>query len=242
MAHLYSGTSGFAYASWKPDFYPEKLPSKKFLSYYAQRLNAVEINYTFRRLPSASTLENWVNETQPGFVFPLKAHMRITHIQRLKPSEFTDLFFRAIDLLRAARRLGPVLFQLPPALKCDEALLSDFLATLPRDIRCAFEFRNTSWLQDRVYSLLEQHRIALCLAESEKLVVPEVVTSDFVYSRLRMPEYSADDRKEIAGRVEQLLRDRRDVYVFFKHEDTPAGAIYAEELLKLFPEQAKAAV
>jgi len=242
VAQLFSGTSGFAYASWKPDFYPEKLPSKKFLSYYAERLNAVEINYTFRRLPSASTLENWVNETRTGFVFPLKAHMRITHIQRLKPSDFTEVFFRAIDPLRAARRLGPVLFQLPPALKCDEVLLADFLATLPRDQRCVFEFRHTSWLQDKTYDLLKKYSIALCLAESEKLVIPEVVTAGFVYSRLRMPEYSAEDRAEIASRVEQMLGDGRDVYVFFKHEETPAGALYAEELLKRFPEQAKVAV
>lgn len=242
MPHLYSGTSGFAYASWKPKFYPEKLPSKKFLSYYAERLNAVEINYTFRRLPSASTLENWVNQTAPGFVFPLKAHMRITHIQRLKPSEFTEVFFRAIDPLRASRRLGPVLFQLPPALKCDEALLGEFLATLPRDLRCAFEFRHASWLQEGVYRLLENHRIALCLAESEKLTIPEVITAGFVYSRLRMPEYSAEDRKEIAARVDDLLAQGRDVYVFFKHEETPAGALYAEELLKQFSGPAKATV
>ena len=242
MAHLYAGTSGFAYASWKPDFYPEKLASKKFLSYYAERLNAVEVNYTFRRLPSAATLENWVAQTRVGFVFPLKAHMRITHIQRLKPSELTDIFFKAIDPLRAARRLGPVLFQLPPALKYDEALLADFLPTLPRDLRCAFEFRHVSWLNDNVYKLLQNYSVALCLAESEKLVIPEVVTADFVYSRLRLPEYSAEDRAEIAGRVEQLLGQGRDVYVFFKHEETPAGALYAEELLKRFPEQARAAV
>ncbi len=149
MPTLYAGTSGFAYPSWKPEFYAEKLPAKKFLAYYATRLNAVEVNYTFRRLPSASTLENWVNDTRPGFVFPLKAHMRITHILRLKPSDFTDVFFKAIDPLRTARRLGPVLFQLPPALKCDEALLGDFLATLPRDVPCAFEFRHASWLDGR---------------------------------------------------------------------------------------------
>src|SRR5271154_3191398 len=160
MPNLYAGTSGFAYPSWKPDFYPQKLPSKKFLSYYAGRLNAVEVNYTFRRLPSASTLENWANETHPGFVFPLKAHMRITHILRLKPSEFTEVFFKAIDPLRSARRLGPVLFQLPPALKYDEALLADFLPTLPRDIRCAFEFRHASWLNEKVYELLQKHGIA----------------------------------------------------------------------------------
>jgi uncharacterized protein YecE (DUF72 family) len=172
MPNLYAGTSGFAYPSWKPEFYPEKLPAKKFLSCYSERLNAVEVNYTFRRLPSVSTLENWVSQTRAGFVFPLKAHMRITHIQRLKPSEFTEVFFRAIDPLRTARRLGPVLFQLPPAMKCDEALLSDFLATLPRDLRYAFEFRHPSWLASPVYELLEKHGAALCLAESEKLVIP----------------------------------------------------------------------
>lgn len=240
MAHLYSGTSGFAYPSWKPGFYPEKLPSKKFLSHYSERLNAVEINYTFRRLPAATTLENWVNETRAGFVFCLKAHMRITHIQRLKPSEFTDVFFRAIDPLRTARRLGSVLFQLPPAMKCDEALLSEFLATLPRDIRYAFEFRHNSWLNDAVYQLLEKHGASLCLAESEKLVVPKVITANFVYSRLRMPEYSPDDRKEIAALAGELLKAGRDVYVFFKHEETPAGALYAAELLQSFPEQAAA--
>src|SRR6202140_3368161 len=231
MPRLYSGTSGFAYPSWKPEFYPEKLPSKKFLSYYSERLNAVEVNYTFRRLPSVSTLENWVNQTRAGFVFPLKAHMRITHIQRLKPSEFTEVFFRAIEPLRTARRLGPVLFQLPPALKCDKALLADFLATLPRDIRCAFEFRHASWLAPPVYQLLEKHGAALCLAESEKLVIPEVVTANFVYSRLRMPEYSVEDRTEIAARTEQSMAREQDVYVFFKHEETAAGALYAEELL-----------
>ncbi|MGD0298474.1 MAG: DUF72 domain-containing protein [Bryobacteraceae bacterium] len=232
MPNLFAGTSGFAYTSWKPDFYPEKLPSKKFLGYYSGRLNAVEVNYTFRRLPSASTLENWVNQTHPGFVFPLKAHMRITHIQRLKPSEFTEVFFKAIDPLRAARRLGPVLFQLPPAMKYDEGLLAEFLSTLPPDMRYAFEFRHVSWLVDPVYKLLEKHGVALCLAESEKLTIPEVITANFVYSRLRMPEYSVEDRKEIAERADDLLKKGQDVYVFFKHEETAAGALYAEELLK----------
>jgi len=231
MAKLFCGTSGFAYTTWKPDFYPASLPSKRFLEHYGQRLNAVEINYTFRRLPSASTLENWVNATPGGFVFPVKAHMRITHIQRLKPSEFTDVFFRAIDPLRTARRLGPVLFQLPPAMKCDTALLADFLATLPADLRYAFEFRHASWLADPVYDLLKKHGIALCLAESEKLVVPEVITADFVYSRLRKPEYTPADRDEIGSRVQQILASGKDAYVFFKHEETPEGALYAQELL-----------
>jgi uncharacterized protein YecE (DUF72 family) len=232
MPRLYSGTSGFAYASWKPDFYPANLPSKKFLSHYAERLNAVEINYTFRRLPSAGTLESWVAATGVGFTFALKAHMRITHIQKLQKSEFTEVFFKAIDPLRTAGRLGPVLFQLPPAFKCDLPVLESFLAELPEGIRCAFEFRHASWLIDPVYAALEKHGVSLCLAESEKLVVPEVITAPFVYARLRKDDYSTEERIEIAGRVEQLLGTGRDVYAFFKHEETPAGALYAEELLR----------
>jgi uncharacterized protein YecE (DUF72 family) len=232
MALLYAGTSGFAYPAWKPGFYPPKLAQKDFLKHYATRLNAVEINYTFRQLPSASTLENWMKATPEGFVFALKAHMRITHLLRLKESEFTQVFFRAIDPLRATHRLGPVLFQLPPNFKADVPTFAAFVASLPEDIRCAFEFRNKTWLTDEVYRLLEKHGIALCLAESEKFEVPEVLTAPFVYVRLRKEDYSPEDRAEIAERAKRLLEGGRDVYAFFKHEETPAGAIYAEELIK----------
>jgi len=231
MAQLFAGTSGFAYAAWKPEFYPQKVASKDFLKYYATRLNAVEINYTFRQLPKAATLENWVNATPAGFVFACKAHMRITHINRLKESEFTEIFFKALEPLRASRRLGPVLFQLPPNFKADLALLSAFLEKLPGDIGCAFEFRNATWLTDEVYALLKKHGVALCLAESPKFEVPKVVTADFVYARLRMGEYSAEERREIADRTRQQLGEGRDVYTFFKHEESAAGALYAEELL-----------
>jgi uncharacterized protein YecE (DUF72 family) len=232
MATLYAGTSGFAYPAWKPEFYPEKLPQKEFLRHYATRLNAVEINYTFRRLPSASTLEAWVAQTPDTFRFCVKAHQRITHIQRLKTSEFTEVFFKAVEPLRSSGRLGAVLFQLPPNLKCDAALLAAFLETLPTDVRCAFEFRNTGWLTDEIYGLLERHGTALCLAESDKLEIPRVITAGFVYSRLRKPEYSAGERTEIAVRSREMLAAGRELFVFFKHEDTPAGALYAEDLLR----------
>jgi len=232
MATLFAGTSGFAYPSWKPDFYPPKLPAKDFLKHYATRLNAVEINYTFRQLPKATTLENWIAATPEGFTFVCKAHQRITHILRLRESEFTEVFFKAIDPLRATRRLGPVLFQLAPNLKADLPTLTAFVEKLPKDIRCAFEFRNKSWLVDEVYRLFEKHGIALCLAESDKFEVPEVVTAGFVYVRLRKEDYSTEERAEVADRVRGMLAGGRDVYVFFKHEDTPAGAVYAEELLK----------
>jgi len=231
MPSLYAGTSGFAYPSWKPGFYPAKLPAKDFLKHYASRLNAVEINYTFRQLPKNTTLESWMQSVPEGFRFALKAHMRITHIQRLRESEFTELFFRAIDPVRVTRHLGPVLFQLPPNFKAEADVLAAFLAKLPTDIPCAFEFRNNSWLNDGVYALLEQHKAALCLAESDKFEVPTVITAPFVYVRLRKEDYSAGERAEIAERVRAMLASGHDAYVFFKHEDTPAGARYAEELL-----------
>jgi len=233
MAKLYAGTSGFAYSSWKPRFYPADLAAKRFLEYYSRRLNSVEINYTFRRLAAVTTLENWIKATEPGFVFVPKAHQRITHMLRLKDAqEFTEVFLRSIDPLRATRRLGPILFQLPPYLHCDAALLADFLSILPQDLRYAFEFRHTSWLVDEIYDLLKQHNVTLCWAESEKLEIPEVATADLVYFRLRKPEYSPQERQEIAKTVRRLLAESKDVFVFFKHEETPDGALYAEELLK----------
>lgn len=232
MAQLFAGTSGFAYDAWKPDFYPAGTPSKQYLSCYAKRLNAVEINYTFRRLPSASTLENWVQATPPGFVFVIKAHQRITHIQRLQKAEFTEVFFKLIDGLRPLKRLGPVLFQLPPNFKCNEELLKEFLGEIPMGMRCAFEFRHLSWFTDSVYRLLDDHGAALCQAESDDFVVPEVITGGFVYSRLRKSEYTADDRAQIRQKVHGLVAAGKNVYVFFKHEESPAGALYAEELLK----------
>ena len=233
MAMLYAGTSGFAYPAWKPGFYPAKLPAKQFLKHYAERLNSVEINYTFRRLPSAGTLKTWVEATPPGFVFAVKANQRITHILRLKNAEeATELFFRMIDPLRTSRRLGPVLFQLPPQMKCDVGLLAGYLALLPAGMRYAFEFRHPSWLTEEVYSLLREHNISLCVAESEKLEVPEVVTADFVYYRLRKPEYTEADVDAIAARSRELLGTGRDLYLMFKHEETPAGAQNAELLLQ----------
>src|SRR6185503_14542658 len=147
MATLHAGTSGFAYPAWKPGFYPAKMPANQFLKHYAERLNCVEINYTFRRLPSVVTLKNWVEATPTGFMFAIKANMRITHILRLKNAEqATEVFFNAIDPLRTSRRLGPVLFQLPPQMKYDVGLLRAYLELLPAGMRYAFEFRQASWL------------------------------------------------------------------------------------------------
>src|SRR5437763_7001070 len=154
-AKLYCGTSGFAYPSWKPDFYPEKLPSAEFLSYYASRLNAVEVNYTYRRIALPATFEKWIAATPDGFVFLPKAHMKITHSLKLKDAEeFTRVFLQSLEPLRAADRLGPILFQLPPSFKADAGTLREFLTLLPKSVQAAFEFRNASWFDEATYKVL----------------------------------------------------------------------------------------
>jgi uncharacterized protein YecE (DUF72 family) len=231
---LFAGTSGWAYAGWKPNFYPAKTPSKKFLEFYATRLNSVEVNYTFRRFPSEKLLSGWIAATSPGFRFSVKANQLITHIKRLRDArEVTQRFLSSLQLLVEAGKLGAVLYQLPPFLKADPALLSDFLALLPAAVRSTFEFRHDSWFTEEVFTLLRQANAALCLAESEKLVVPDVATAGYVYYRLRKPEYSAAERKQLAERIGAQLAQQRDAFVYFKHEETPEGALYAEELMTL---------
>jgi uncharacterized protein YecE (DUF72 family) len=178
-------------------------------------------------------MECWAAATPPGFLFSVKAHQRITHILRLKDAaQFSEAFFNSVAPLKNAGRLGPVLFQLPPQFRCDVERLAAFVEELPPQLRFAIEFRNESWFCDPAYRVLEKHNIALCLAESEKLEVPKVITSDFVYFRLRKKDYSAEERSAISGKVQEMLGSGRDVFVYFKHEETPAGALYAEELLK----------
>ena len=233
MATLYAGTSGYAYPAWKPDFYPEDLPATRFLRHYAGRLNCVEVNYTFRHMPSEKTVATWIASTPPGFVFAVKAHQAITHANRLKESakEPTAYFLEKLEPLQDAGRLGPVLLQLPPNLKLDLDRLASFLEVLPRDWRFTFEFRNASWFVDEVYTLLRAHGASLCVAESDELVAPDVVTAGFAYYRLRKPPYDELALARLRRRAGELTADGRDVYLVFKHEDDAGGALEAERLL-----------
>lgn len=233
MARLYAGTSGYAYPAWKPGFYPEDLPAARFLEHYAARLTCVEIDYTFRHMPAQKTLEAWVAATPPGFTFAVKAHQRITHRHRLKESAGDPLryFLSGVKPLREAGRLGPVLLQLPPNLRLDRDRLARFLDLLPADLRFTFEFRDASWFVDEVYDLLRAHDAALCVADAEKLTVPDVQTADFAYYRLRKPPYDELDLRRLRRRSDELLAVGRDVYVVFKHEEDAGGALEVERLL-----------
>jgi len=233
MAQLYAGTSGWAYPSWKPDFYPAKLAQAKFLQYYATKLNAVEVNFTFRQLLKETTAQKWIADTPAGFRLSIKAHQVITHIKRLKNTEeFIPRFLGTVEPIARAEKLGPLLFQLPPNMKVDANLLGEFLATLPRAVASAFEFRHASWFTDEIFDLLKGGNRALCIAETEERTTPDVVTADFCYYRYRKPSYTGDERRAMVNRIREHLERNRNVFAYFKHEETPEGAIYAVDMLK----------
>ena len=233
MHKVHIGTSGWAYPSWKPDFYPAKTPSTKLLDYYSTQLNCVEVNYTFRARPAVKTLQNWATVTPDGFTFVAKAHQRITHFKRLKDvAEDVREFGTSLQPLFEAGRLGPVLFQLPPNLKASPDLLTEVLRPLPRSQRFAMEFRHASWFEPAIFDRMRDHNVALCIAENEDLQTPEVFTADFSYFRFRYSDYTSEQLQQLRERV-LTASTHGDVFAFMKHEDEPRGALNARKLLEI---------
>jgi uncharacterized protein YecE (DUF72 family) len=202
------------------------------LAFYARALGTVEINHTFHRLPTPALLAGWSRQTPLGFRFALKAPQRITHQLRLRDAgEVTRQFCAVAGQL--GRKLGPLLFQLPPYLRFDPSRLADFLATLPPGIEPAVEFRDPAWFTDETYALLETHGAALCIADAEALATPPVATAPFGYLRLRREDYTAAELDAWAARIRQTARWKR-VYVYFKHEDAARGTALARGLRARF--------
>ncbi|MFN2543651.1 MAG: DUF72 domain-containing protein [Actinomycetota bacterium] len=227
---LYLGTSGFAYKEWKGPFYPESLKDAGMLAYYAERFRSVEINYTFRRQASEKTLATWSEQTPEAFRFALKAHQRITHTLRLRDADESVSFF--LDRARLlGDRLGPILFQCPPSLKFDRALIESFVAYLPPTARYAMEFRDPSW--EEAKPILEANGVAWCTAETDASAGGDPVFEPFGYLRLRKEHYDDEEIAAWGKRVRPALDAGRDVYAFFKHEDKGAGPIFAERLAEL---------
>jgi uncharacterized protein YecE (DUF72 family) len=226
---LLAGTSGFSYPEWRGSFYEAGLPEARMLSAYAEKLPTVEINNTFYRMPKASVFEGWASRTPDGFTFAIKAPRRITHMAKLK-----DVAESLATLFEGARtlggKLGPLLFQLPPFLRKDSALLADFCAALPRDVRVALEFRHASWFCDEVYAVLSASNVALCACEvdpDEGSGAPFVRTASFSYVRLRKALYDAALLADVSSRIRELGVEQ--AFVYFKHE--VLGPKYALELL-----------
>ena len=229
------GTSGYNFPEWRGSFYPAKLSSKKWLEYYAQQLRTVEINYTFYRMPNATTIAGWDAATPPSFTFVLKAPQRITHIARLRNiDEPLRLFLEPARKLNT--KLGAILFQLPPNLKKDIDRLGDLLTQFPTDVRAACEFRHASWWSDDVYALLRSTNTALCIADTDAGTTPLVATADFGYVRLRDQGYSEERLRDWMTTVQALGSAWTDAFVFFKHEEKGMGPTLAREFLQLAPD------
>lgn len=229
MARAWVGTSGFSYPEWKPSFYPEKLPQEEFLAYYASRFATVEVDRTFYRMPNAKTIDAWKAATPEGFRFAIKASQKITHREKLAvPSEALSYLVRILAGLE--NRLGAVLFQLPPWLRCDLDRLEKFLAELPADFPSAIEFRHASWFVDEVYDLLRRRGVGLVIQDADDHTTPLVVTARLSYLRLRKSAYSPEDLASWRERARAWVADGVDVYTYIKHEDNPDAPRIALDL------------
>jgi uncharacterized protein YecE (DUF72 family) len=228
---LFVGTIGYSHAEWKGSFYPEKISQNKMLEYYAQRFSTVEVNYTFRQLPTRKTVENWAQQVPASFRFALKALKAISHIKRLENAEQeTDDFLSVACALE--ERQGPLLFQLPPSFKKDIARLDTFLKHVGGRAKVAFEFRHSSWFGDELFDCLRAHSAVLCVADGDDLPQTDLVrTADWGYVRLRDDNYSDERLRDWLRRIESHKWD--ESYVFFMHEDTGVGPKLAVRFLEL---------
>ena len=199
------------------------------LPYYADRLTTTEINYSFHRIPSGKSIEGWYKATPDRFKFSLKAPQKITHFAKLRDCGDTLRFFHQV-ICDLEKKLGCVLFQLPPQLKKDAGLLAAFLEDVPTGMRAAFEFRHGSWFDDEIYALLKTKNLALCLADSEKISTPIVATADYGYLRLRREDYQEADVARWSATIKEKSTEWSDAFVYFKHEESGIGPKLAQQM------------
>lgn len=216
---IVTGTSGYAFKEWKGPFYPDDLKDAGMLAFYASRFPTVEINNTFYQLPKEKVLLDWASKVPEDFTFATKASRRITHFARLKPEsvELVEYMVRTLSVL--GRRLGPILFQLPPNMKADLDKLRAFLEKLPAGPRYALEFRHESWLADDVVSALRERDVALVTIDQDDFSTPVLATSSWGYLRLHRFDYSKSALADWARRIRE--QPWNDAFVFFKHDHVP---------------------
>jgi uncharacterized protein YecE (DUF72 family) len=236
---VHIGTSGWHYKHWIGPFYPVKMPPSRMLKFYTEHLDTVEINNSFYRLPAATAIAAWCNETPPTFCFAVKASRYITHNRKLNdPERSAQKFMNVVE--RLERRLGPILFQLPPAWKLNLERLENFLSGLPQHHRYAFEFRNPTWNIPEVYGVLRRHNAAYCIHELAGFQSPIQTTADFAYVRLHGPgenKYQGDYSKKIletwAKRITAWTKELKHVFVYFDNDQNGFAAKNALELKEI---------
>jgi len=231
------GTSGWSYKHWRNTFYPAEIKAKDHFEYYRRHFDTVEINNTFYRLPAKETFRNWKESVADDFLFVVKASRFITHMKKLRdPAQSIVQFFD--NVVQLEEKLGPILFQLPPNLKCNYSLLQHFLQTLPPNFRYVFEFRNEDWYRDEVYELLKTFKCAFCIYELDGHLSPIETTADFVYLRLHGPgaKYQGSYPDETLAYWAEKCRQwsqTKEVFVYFDNDESGYAAFNALRLKEM---------
>lgn len=237
MAKAYVGLSGFSYKEWQGEglFYPPKLKQADYLAYYGTRYSVLESVGSFTRVPSAATVAKWIEVTPPGFRVAPKMHQKVTHFTRLKPEgdETLAYFVEALKPLRDADKLGPILVQLPPNLKRNDDLLAAFLERLPEraTMPWTFEFRNESWHDEAVESLLREHGVGWAVVETDEEAPQLRDTAGFNYVRLRKLAYDVSELEAWSHWAKQQILAGKDVYLIGRHAEVEAPWQYTDALL-----------
>jgi uncharacterized protein YecE (DUF72 family) len=241
-SRIFIGTSGWSYRSWRGPFFPEALPARLHLAFYAERFATAELNGVFYRTPTEAAVRGWAEQTPDDFVFAWKASKFITHWKRLKETSVNSIALLESRLRLLGRKAGPILFQLPPNFEKDRERLRDFLKLLPARRRYAFEFRHPSWYEDDILDLLRDNDIALCVSDHSDAPAPWVATADFVYVRGHGPggRYRGRYRPETLERWRRWLmamrRAGRTAYVYFDNDQksaAPKDAARLQEMLQV---------
>ncbi len=245
MAHVLIGTSGWHYDSWRGPFYPEGLPIKTQLQYYASQFDSAELNGVFYRTPTPQAVKNWRDQTGKNFTFTWKASKFITHWKRLSASSANSLELLDDRLSYLGSKAGPVLFQLPPNFQADADRLSAFLRMLPRKRRYSFEFRHPSWYAPQIIRILAERNISLCVSDHHDAPAPWKRTADFVYVRGHGPggrykgHYPSTTLAAWARRIKSWKSQGCDVFVFFDNDQKSAAPIDALKLKRALDSPAR---
>jgi uncharacterized protein YecE (DUF72 family) len=236
------GCSGWNYASWRNDFYPQGMGPSRWLAEYARRFDTVEVNSTFYRLASRDAVERWAADTPDGFCFAVKASRYLTHVKRLRElGQGVERFYGRIEPLIPAGKLGPVLWQLPETFHRDDDRLAHALATVPAGRHC-FEFRHASWFAEDVYALLREHEAALVIGDRpERPFQTHELTAGWTFVRFhyghrgRRGNYSKTELERWARRIAAWRDDGVDVYAYFNNDweiFAPRNALALKRLLE----------
>jgi len=239
---IHIGTSGWSYKDWKEIFYPEKMKSTEWLSFYAKSFHCTEINTSFYHMPLAETVLNWTEKVPARFRFCPKISRYLTHMKKLKePEEPLQRFFDVFS--QARKHLGPVLIQLPPTLGFEEERTAYFFNVLKEnysDYRFALEVRHKSWLNNIAYDLMKRYHIAFVISQSGVgFPYAEEVTAKHIYIRFHGPGklyasmYTEKTMQEYTNKILGWQQAGHDVWAFFNNDYDGYGIDNARQLVTM---------